>query len=173
MRHDALRQGCHLAVTMADSAGQDGRWSVGVVFDHAVAGIERLIQAHGLHQAARYFDAEPFELFGHGRDIRPVAPAIIEAGIDDLIVGSGRADGLDEHLQEQLTHRPVVACHDEDVALATACLHVMPAHATAPGSLNTARPSMTAEWASNLSQTTPACSANSKMAARSTSVGMS
>ena len=65
---------CHLAVAMDDSAGQDGRWSVGVVFDHAVAGIECLIQAHGLYQTAGYFDAEPSELFAHGRDIRPVAP---------------------------------------------------------------------------------------------------
>ena len=33
-------RGCHLAVAMGDLAGQDGRWPVGVEFDHAVAGIE-------------------------------------------------------------------------------------------------------------------------------------
>lgn len=56
---------------------------------------------------------------------------------------------------------------------AATCLRMVAAHHPAPGSLNTVSPSMTAAWASNLSQTTPACSASSKMAARSVSAGMS
>ena len=67
---------------------------------------------------------------------------------------------------------PVVAGHYQDRLALVHEPDVMPTHASGPDMSKTGRPSITAASLSNFSQTMPACSATSKIVARSASVGI-
>ncbi|EXI82588.1 MAG: hypothetical protein AW10_00374 [Candidatus Accumulibacter appositus] len=142
-----------------------------MVSNHAVACVEALIQVHRFDQAFRHRNAERGELVGQRPDNASVEGRLMQTVVEDVVLAHGPAL-VAQHQQEQLAQRPIVSGHDNDFAAAMREPDVMPTHASGPDMSKTGSPSITAASLSNFSQTMPACSATSKIVARSASVGI-
>lgn len=96
-RHDTL-WGHGIALRRKHSASQqDFRRLVGMVPDHAVAGVEARIQVHVFDQAFGHYDAEGGELVGQRVNSAPVEGRLMQAVVEDVVRARGSAVLVAQH----------------------------------------------------------------------------